>query len=219
MATSPNQLGTEGRSSDAIWRWTDGCVILPVFSLVSKIEDFSSSKETHFCLFYKGFPSFLSLYLYCLLVFISLRIPWDWWALELDIRPFGPEKPERVIIATTDPVSLPDLTTIYLVTNLPALGSERAQKSELAVASLEEVVRLYGLRMWVEQSYKQVKYALGWSEYQVRSDRAIRRHWQLVCCAFSHLVVSSGPSCSGRTTPCSARASSSGSARAARGQD
>ena len=33
--------------------------------------------------------------------------------------------------------------------------------------------------------YKHVKHALGWSEYQVRSDRAIRRHWQLVCCAFS----------------------------------
>jgi len=24
-----------------------------------------------------------------------------------------------------------------------------------------------------------------WSQYQVRSDQAIRRHWQLVCCAFS----------------------------------
>ncbi|MDP9426131.1 MAG: hypothetical protein M3P37_08880, partial [Actinomycetota bacterium] len=47
------------------------------------------------------------------------------------------------------------------------------------------VVRLYGLRMWVEQSYKQVKQALGWAQYQVRSDAAIRRHWQLVCCAFS----------------------------------
>ncbi len=46
-------------------------------------------------------------------------------------------------------------------------------------------MRLYGLRMWVEQSYKQVKHALGWSQYQVRSDRAMRRHWQLVCCAFS----------------------------------
>src|SRR5215210_4598286 len=39
--------------------------------------------------------------------------------------------------------------------------------------------------MWVEQSYKQVKHALGWSDYQVRSDIAIRRHWQLVWCAFS----------------------------------
>ncbi len=55
----------------------------------------------------------------------------------------------------------------------------------LPPADLAEVVRLYGLRMWVEQSYKQTKYALGWSQYQVRSDQAMRRHWQLVCCAFS----------------------------------
>jgi hypothetical protein len=52
-------------------------------------------------------------------------------------------------------------------------------------ASLTEVVRLYSLRMWVEQSYQQVKHALGWAHYQGRSDLAIRRHWQLVCCAFS----------------------------------
>jgi hypothetical protein len=44
-----------------------------------------------------------------------------------------------------------------------------------------EVVRLYGLRMWGEQSYKQVKPVLGWS------DLAIRRHWQLACLAFSDL--------------------------------
>jgi hypothetical protein len=109
----------------------------------------------------------------------------DWWALELDIRPFGPDKPERVVVATTDPATLPDLSTFYLITNLPAPGSLRVQDSEFAAASVEEVVRLYGLRMWVEESYRQVKHALGWSEYQVRSDRAMRRHWQLVCCAFS----------------------------------
>ncbi|HEX4714707.1 MAG TPA: transposase [Ktedonobacteraceae bacterium] len=109
----------------------------------------------------------------------------DWWTLELDIRPFGPDKPERVVIATTDPVTLPDLSTFYLITNLPVPGSQRAQGSEFAAASVEEVVRLYGLRMWVEESYKQVKHALGWSEYQVRSDQAMRRHWQLVCCAFA----------------------------------
>jgi hypothetical protein len=96
-----------------------------------------------------------------------------------------PEKQERVILATTDALTLPDLTTFYLATNLPLPGSQRAADSDLAAASLEEVVRLYGLRMWVEQSYKQVKHALGWSQYQVRSDKAIRRHWQLVCCAFS----------------------------------
>ncbi len=105
--------------------------------------------------------------------------------MEVVTGPYGPGHQERVVIATTDPVTLPDLTTFYLVTNLPAPGSQRAADSELAAASLEEVVRLYGLRMWVEQSYKQVKHALGWSQYQVRRDRAMRRHWQLVCCAFS----------------------------------
>ncbi len=52
-------------------------------------------------------------------------------------------------------------------------------------ADLAEVVRLYSLRNWVEQRDKQVKGELGWADFQVRSDRAIRRHWQLVCCAFS----------------------------------
>ena len=48
-----------------------------------------------------------------------------------------------------------------------------------------EVVRIYGLRHWVEQSYKQVKDELGWADFQVRSDVAIRRHQVLVNCAFS----------------------------------
>ena len=106
----------------------------------------------------------------------------EWWAVEIVAGPYGPDKTERAVVATTDPESLPDLTTWYLVTNLPA---SPGTDSPFPVASLEEVIRLYGLRMWVEQSYKQVKHALGWSQYQVRSDTAIRRHWQLVWCAFS----------------------------------
>jgi hypothetical protein len=35
----------------------------------------------------------------------------DWWALEVVTGPYGPDKQERVVIATTDPVTLPDLTT------------------------------------------------------------------------------------------------------------
>jgi hypothetical protein len=103
----------------------------------------------------------------------------DWWALEVRAGPYGREREQRAIVVTTDPVVLPDLTTWYLVTNLPAPGSTRT------AADLAEIVRLYGLRNWVEQSYKQTRGALGWSQYQVRSDIAIRRHWQLVCCAFS----------------------------------
>jgi hypothetical protein len=108
----------------------------------------------------------------------------EWWALEIVAGPYGPDKTERAIVATTDPLTLPDATTWYLVTNLPA-SPERPGTEQFASASPEEVIRLYGLRMWVEQSYKHVKHELGWSQYQVRSAKAIRRHWQLVCCAFS----------------------------------
>ena len=45
-------------------------------------------------------------------------------------------------------------------------------------------MRIYGIRHWVEQSYKQVKDQLGWADFQVRSDVAIRRHQALVNCAF-----------------------------------
>jgi hypothetical protein len=110
----------------------------------------------------------------------------QWWALEAECRPFGVEKQRRLVVATTDPAELPDLTTWYLVSNLPAPGTKRAQEeSKLSAADIAEVVRLYCLRSWIEQSYKQVKNSLGWSQYQVRKDIAIRRHWQLVCCAFT----------------------------------
>jgi hypothetical protein len=108
-----------------------------------------------------------------------------WWALEAECAPYGPEKPHRLIVATTDPATLPNLTSWYLATNLPAPGSKRAEHSELDAADLAEVVRLYSLRSWIEQSYKQIKNSLGWAHYQVRKDIAIRRHWQLVMCAFT----------------------------------
>jgi hypothetical protein len=110
----------------------------------------------------------------------------QWWALEVDVGPYGPQRDRRSVVATTAPKELPDKATWYLATNLPHPSSKRANDSELVeAADLSEIIRLYGLRMWVEQSYKQVKHVLGWSDYQVRSDLAIRRHWQLICCAFS----------------------------------
>jgi hypothetical protein len=109
-----------------------------------------------------------------------------WWAADasLPAAGWGPSRRIRLVVATTDPATLPKLTTWYLITNLPHPERRRARPA-LAPADLAEVVRLYSLRNWVEQSYKQVKGELGWADFQVRSDRAIRRHWQLVCCAFS----------------------------------
>lgn len=108
-----------------------------------------------------------------------------WWAADLTFGPYGPDKARRLVVATTDPATLPPLTTWYLATNLPHPGSPQAVDSPVPPADLAEVVRIYGLRTWIEQSYRQVKQELGWADFMVRSDQAIRRHWQLVCCAFS----------------------------------
>ena len=53
------------------------------------------------------------------------------------------------------------LTSWSLATNLPSPGSVRAEHSGLEEADLAEVVSLYALRNWIEQSYKQVKSSLG----------------------------------------------------------
>jgi hypothetical protein len=108
-----------------------------------------------------------------------------WWATDLTFSGYGPDRSVRLVVATTDPATLPAISTRYMATNLPRPGSRRARTSPHRPADLAEIVRLYPLRNWVEQGYKQVKHELGWADFMVRSDRAIRRHWQLVCCAFS----------------------------------
>ncbi|MEV1242748.1 transposase [Nonomuraea sp. NPDC049750] len=45
-----------------------------------------------------------------------------WWAAEATLDAWGPDAPTRLVIATTDPATLPDVSTWYLVTNLPRPG-------------------------------------------------------------------------------------------------
>jgi hypothetical protein len=108
-----------------------------------------------------------------------------WWAADARLGGWGPDGVRRLVVATADPAALPDKATWYLVTNLPRPGGPREQDSPHPAADLAEIVRLYGIRNWIEQSYKQVKDELGWADFQVRSDIAIRRHQVLVTCAFS----------------------------------
>jgi hypothetical protein len=109
-----------------------------------------------------------------------------WWAVEVTtLVGYGPQKSIRLVAVSTDPQTLPTNSSWYLMTNLPAPGSWRAQQSPFEAADLCEVVKIYGLRQWVEQSYRQIKGELGFSDFQVRRDHAIRRHWELVLCAFS----------------------------------
>jgi hypothetical protein len=108
-----------------------------------------------------------------------------WWAAEARLGWWGPDQATRLVVATTDPHALPDKATWYLATNLPRPGHRAQIDSPHPAAGLAEILYLYGLRHWVEQSYKQIKDELGWADFQVRSATAIRRHQTLVNCAFS----------------------------------
>jgi hypothetical protein len=108
-----------------------------------------------------------------------------WWAADAQLGWWGPDQTTRLVVATTDPATLPEQSTWYLATNLPRPGSPAAADSPHPPAELAELVWIYGIRNWIEQSYKQVKDELGWADFQVRSDIAIRRHQTLVNCAFS----------------------------------
>lgn len=96
----------------------------------------------------------------------------------------GARTDTRLVVAAKDPASLPEKATWYLATNLPRPGSPRVHESEHPPADLAEITGIYGIRHWIEQPYKQVKDQLGWADFQVRSDTAIRRHQTLVNCAF-----------------------------------
>jgi hypothetical protein len=88
-------------------------------------------------------------------------------------------------VAAADPGALPAKATWYLAANLPRPAGPREAGSPHPAAGLAEIVRIYGIRHWIEQSYKQVKDELGRADFQVRSDIAIRRRQVLVNCAFS----------------------------------
>jgi hypothetical protein len=59
----------------------------------------------------------------------------------------------------------------------------------LAQVSAEQVYEIYRLRDWIEHYYKPVKHELGWADYQMRPERAIVRHWQLVMLAYTFSLL------------------------------
>jgi len=91
---------------------------------------------------------------------------------------YGPTKGIRLIAATLDPRRLTPESTWYLATALP-----------LAQVSAEQVDEIYRLRDWIEHYYTPVKHELGWADYQLRPERAIVRHWQLVMLAYTFSLL------------------------------
>jgi hypothetical protein len=128
---------------------------------------------------------------------------------------YGPNKGLRLVAATLDPTQLKPESTWYLATSLPLAQVSAAQVSAAQVSAAQvsaaqvsaaqvsaaqvsaaQVYEIYRLRDWIEHYYKPVKHELGWADYQMRPERAMGRHWQLVLLAytFSLLVGALPPS-------------------------
>ncbi|MGX4689812.1 IS701 family transposase [Streptomyces sp. JNUCC 63] len=91
---------------------------------------------------------------------------------------YGPTRGVRLIAASADPTALTADSTWFMATNL-----------SVTEANALEVYRIYRLRDWIEHYYKPVKHELGWADFQVRSEEAIVRHWQLVMLAFTFSLL------------------------------
>ena len=79
-----------------------------------------------------------------------------WWAADARLGWWGPDGARRLVVATADPGTLPDKATWYLVTNLPRPGGPREADSDHPAASLAEIVRIYGIRNWIEMVFTQL---------------------------------------------------------------
>jgi hypothetical protein len=105
------------------------------------------------------------------------------YVAELELGPsYGPTRHTRLIAATADPTVLTAESTWFMATNL-----------SVAEVDAAEVYRIYRLRDWIEHYYKPVKHELGWADFQVRSEKAIVRHWQLVMLAFTFSLLTAAP--------------------------
>lgn len=89
---------------------------------------------------------------------------------------FGRRRERTYWDLTTDPKTLPDNSTSYVMTNIPDID-------------YREVGNIYGLRTWVEYGFRQSKSELGWADFHLTKYADIAKWWELIYCAF--LLISS----------------------------
>ncbi len=88
---------------------------------------------------------------------------------------FGKRRAIQYWQITTDPFTLPENSTWYVMTKIKGL-------------KYKEVGNYYGLRNWVEYGLKQSKNELGWADFRVTDYSQIEKWWEVVMSAY--LIVS-----------------------------
>ncbi len=88
---------------------------------------------------------------------------------------FGKKGYRRYWEVTTEPETLPDNSTWYVMTEIPEI-------------SYKDVGNLYGCRNWVEYALNQSKNELGWADFRLSRYESIEKWWEIVSSAY--LLVS-----------------------------
>ena len=88
---------------------------------------------------------------------------------------YGKRHRKRYWLLTTDPDTLPENSTTFVLVSDPAI-------------KLEEIGNAYGFRTWIEYGLKQAKDVLGWADFRMTHYEQIEKWWELVMSAF--LMVS-----------------------------
>ncbi len=79
---------------------------------------------------------------------------------------------------TTDPESMPENSTSFVMTNLQG--------------NLKKTIGdLYGLRTWVEYGFRQCKQELGWTDYRFTNFQHIERWWEIIFCVYTMISLNS----------------------------
>ena len=85
---------------------------------------------------------------------------------------YGTRRTVRYWQLTTDPQTLPENSTVYVMSHAPEV-------------KLDEIGDAYGERTWVEYGLKQSKDCLGWADFRVTDYAQIERWWEIVMSAFT----------------------------------
>ncbi len=87
---------------------------------------------------------------------------------------FGKRKERTYWETITDPKTMPENSTSSIMTNI------QDKRSNLK----KTLGNLYGLRTWVEYSFRQCKQELGWTNYRFTNFKHIEKWWEIIMSAY-----------------------------------
>lgn len=94
---------------------------------------------------------------------------------------FGKRSSRTYWEITTDPETMPENSTSFVMTNLQNKPHQ-----------LKKILgNLYGLRTWVEYGFRQCKQELGWTDYRFTAFCDIEKWWKIIFSAYLMISLNS----------------------------